>query len=230
MLDLVKWLNEQGSDAYLVKLSGHHDNSVNAENITATVWQTEMINAYDLAKKASINNNIPLYFLGYSLGGLLGTSMVCVGKGLYQFDKQLLFAPAFGIRTRSHLIKLAFLLDERRKLPSYTPKQYRANNGISISFYKILFRQEKMLRKNLFKHVNIPTLVFIDPADELISHRKLCNLSRRFQLTNFRFICLDSGISDRETKYHHLIINERTMGGKNWKVVTGEMSKFLFGN
>jgi esterase/lipase len=230
MLDLVKWLNEQGSDAYLVKLSGHHANSVNAAEITATVWQSEMISAYNLAKKASFDNLVPLFFLGYSLGGLLGPGMMCLGGGIYKFDRQLLFAPAIGIRTRSHLVKLSFFLDERRKLPSYTPKEYRANKGLPIRFYKIMFRQEKMLRKNRFMHVNIPTLVFIDPADELISHRKLSKLSRRFQLTNFRFILLDSDLTDRETKYHHLIINERTMGEKNWKVVTREMSKFLFEN
>jgi hypothetical protein len=155
---------------------------------------------------------------------------MCLGGGIYKFDRQLLFAPAIGIRTRSHLVKLSFFLDERRKLPSYTPKEYRANKGLPIRFYKIMFRQEKMLRKNRFMHVNIPTLVFIDPADELISHRKLSKLSRRFQLTNFRFILLDSDLTDRETKYHHLIINERTMGEKNWKVVTREMSKFLFEN
>lgn len=228
MLDLVDWLNKKGSDAYLVKLSGHHANSVPLHEIRADAWQTEMINAHRLAKKTASDNNVPLFFLGYSLGGLLGPAMISGREGNYTFDKQLLFAPAIGFRIRSHFVKFSFFLNQDYKLPSFTPKEYRANHKLPIRFYKMMFREERLLKKNKFNHVNIPTLVFIDPADELISHRKLEKLFKKFRLTNFRFIPLDKDLTGREMKLHHLIINERTMGEKNWKLVTSEMARFLF--
>jgi esterase/lipase len=228
MLDLIGWLNEQGSDACLLKLSGHYANSSDAWAMPRDTWQTEMKYAYDIGRKIASANGVPLFFLGFSLGGLLGPAILSAGNGIYQFDKQLLFAPAIGLRTRSYLVKLSFFFNEKNRLPSFTPEPYRANNKLPILFYKIMFREERLLKKNLFKHVNIPTMVFIDPSDELISYRKLQKLSQKFKLTNFRMVTLDKDLAGRETKYHHLIISERTMGRKNWELVTGEMSRFLF--
>lgn len=228
MLDLIDWLNKHGSDACLVKLSGHYENSPDTWAMSMDTWQSEMRYAYDIARKIANASGVPLFFLGFSLGGLLGPAILSAGNGIYQFDKQLLFAPAIGLRTRSYLVKLSFFFNEKKRLPSFTPEPYRANNKLPILFYKIMFHEERLLKKNFFKHVNIPTVVFIDPSDELISYRKLNKLSQKFKLTNFRMVTLDKNLTGRETQYHHLIINERTMGRKNWEMVTGEMSRFLF--
>src|SRR3954454_6758816 len=70
MLAITQWLNEQGSDVYLVKLSGHHEDSIHIKNITSTQWEEEMMHAYAITKEALVKSGVPLFFVGYSLGAL----------------------------------------------------------------------------------------------------------------------------------------------------------------
>src|SRR3954467_10980302 len=76
MLAITQWLNEQGSDVYLVKLSGHYEDSIHIKDITATLWEEEILHAYTIAKEASIKSGLPLFFVGYSLGALLGEALL----------------------------------------------------------------------------------------------------------------------------------------------------------
>jgi hypothetical protein len=192
------------------------------------MWETDMLQGYTIAQKASIDQSLPLFFLGYSLGALLGQAMISFSQMKVHFDKQVLFAPATAIRRRAHFIKLLFILNEKLMLPSYTPKEYRANSRIPVSVYKILFNNKRNILKTSFNKLNIPTLIFIDPKDELISYKKLAEFSGRFALTNYQLVKLDSDLRARGGKYHHLIINKLTMGENNWEMVTRKMAKFLF--
>jgi esterase/lipase len=228
MLSLVSWLNSHGSDVYLINLSGHHQNSIAIKDVTSSVWHTEMLEGYQMARKTSLAASVPLYFLGYSLGALLGQSMVALSMENAPFDKQVLIAPAFAIRRRSYLIRFLCLFGKQRKLPSYTPEGYRVNESLPLLIYELLFTEERRIFKSKFRKLNIPTLVIIDPKDELISYKRLLKQINKFGLTNYRVVVLDQNTKDRDCKYHHLIIDERTMGAGNWKMVTCEMGKFLF--
>jgi esterase/lipase len=228
MLPLVAWLNEQGSDVYLVKLSGHHKDGVHIKEVTSSVWQQEMLDGYNMAKKTSLGASVPLYFIGYSLGALLGQSMVARSMKTAPFDKQILIAPAIAIRRRSYLLKLLFFLGKKMSLPSYTPKGFRVNESLPLSIYEILFSEERSLVQSRFCQLNMPTLIIIDPKDELISYKKLVRHISRYDLTNYRLLVLDHQLNGRSKPYHHLVIDEQTMGIKNWKMVTSELQRFLF--
>jgi esterase/lipase len=228
MLPLINWLREHGSDVYLVQLSGHHKGGMDIKEVTSSVWQMEMLEGYRMAKKASLEGPVPLFFLGYSLGALLGQSMIALSGESTPFDKQILLAPAFAIRPRSYLVKLLFFLGKHRNLPSYTPKGYRVNESLPLHIYDILFREERRVLTSGFNQTNIPALVIIDPRDELVSYQKLRKQVNRFGLTNYRLIILDHSLKARNQRYHHLIIDERTMGKRNWEMVIDEINRFLF--
>ena len=185
MLPLINWLTSHGSDVYLIQLSGHHENGVNIKEVTASIWQNEMLTGYTIAKQASLDHSVPLFFLGYSLGALLGQSMIALSPESTPFDKQVLIAPATTIRRRSYLIKLLFFLGKQKMLPSFTPKEYRVNESLPLRIYQILFREERKVIKAKFNGLNIPTVIFIDPKDELISYKKLIRFKNRFGLTNY---------------------------------------------
>jgi esterase/lipase len=227
MLPLIKWLNGHGSDVYLIKLSGHREDAADTKNITSSIWEKEMLSGYVMAKEASIKNSVPLFFLGYSLGALLGQSMIKFSDKEVSFDKQILIAPATAIRCRSHFIKVFFIFDKQTNLPSYAPKEYRVNDSLPLSMYKILFTEEKKILKAKFHKLNIPTIIFIDPKDELISYKKLKRYLRRFSLSNYQIVVLDGDLKSRNGKYHHLIISPETMGKKNWELVTEKMKEFF---
>ncbi len=226
MLAIAQWLTAQGTDVYLVKLSGHFEEAVPITQITTTLWEAEMLHAYQVAKQAAIENAVPLYFVGYSLGALLGQVLIASKEA--RFDKQILMAPATAIRTRSYVIKWLFFLNKKWLLPSYTPSPYRANNFLPLAAYEVVFRNEKNIMKTRFDTLNIPTLLFIDPKDELISYKKLVHYARLFNLSNYQIITLDSNLKKRISKFHHLVVSEETMGKENWAMATAKMAAFLF--
>lgn len=226
MLFLIHWLTEQGSDVYLVQLSGHRKAGMDIEDVTSSVWQREMLEGYKIAKQASLQNSVPLFFLGYSLGALLGQSMISLSETDAPFEKQILIAPATAIRLRSYLVKLLFPFGRRFRLPSYTPKEYRVNESLPLHIYDLLFTEENRVVTSGFSQSNIPTLVIIDPKDELVSYKRLKKRINRFSLSDYRLLVLDRQLKNRG--YHHLIIDEETMGKKNWGMVVDEFNKFLF--
>jgi len=228
MLAITQWLNNQGADVYLVKLSGHHEHSKHIKHITSTQWEEEMMDAYRIAKEASIERDLPLFFVGYSLGALLGQALLLSLKEDNIFDKQILIAPATAVRNRSYILKLFSYIHKSIMLPSFTPSPYRVNNFLPFTAFEVLFRNERKLIETQFHSSNIPTLIFIDPKDELISYKKLVGYSRRFALTNHEVVVLDSNLRVRQSLYHHLIVSEQTMGRQNWEMVTQRMAAFLF--
>lgn len=226
MLPLVEWLTAKGSDVYLVKLPGHHPNSIDIKDVTGPAWESEMVAGYRKARQSSVENSVPLYFLGYSLGALLGQTMVALRMKDATFDKQVLFAPAIAMRKRSYLLKALLLLGKKRMLPSYTPEGYRANNALPLSVYEILFAEEKKVFKSRFETLKIPTLILIDPKDELISFKRLKRLKEKFGLENCRVVTVGED-AERSTQYHHLIINEQVTGRSSWIRITAAMENFF---
>lgn len=226
MRALVGWLNAEGSDVYLVKLAGH--GRENVKSVTASLWQQEVEAGYDAAKAASLQLAVPLYFLGYSLGALFAQSCIGLQANGQPFQKQVLFSPAIGLRKRSYLIRYLFFLGDRCMLPSFTPKDYKANHWLPLVVYRILYDEERKVVTSEFAKLNFPTLIFMDQKDELISYKCFKTLLNNFTLTNWQLVPLDTGLKGRKGKYHHLILDPQTMGSKNWKMVTQKMQSFLF--
>jgi esterase/lipase len=223
---LVRWLNDMGSDVYLVRLAGH--GRADVRKVTTAVWQQEVRDGYEAAKAASLQHAVPLYFLGYSLGALLAQSMIGLQADKTPFQKQILFSPAIGLHRRSYLIRHLFFLGERFMLPSFTPLSYKANHWLPLSVYRILYEEEKKIRLSGLAGLNFPTLVFMDPKDELISYKSLKTLLQQSRLSHWQLVPLRSNLTGRKVSYHHLILDRQTMGRANWDMVTGTMEKFLF--
>jgi len=228
MMALVNWLTEQGADVFLIQLSGHYQEGISIQEVTMANWQQDMHNGYSIAKKAASDQGLPFYFLGYSLGALLGLSMIALKHDRPCFDKQVLLAPAMAIRNRCYLVQPFCFLGNKMFLPSFTPVSYRANDSIPLSVYKILFMEERKVLHSTNDSLNVPTVIFMDPKDELISYQKLKSLIVRNKLTNYEIILLNSDLKGRIGRYHHLILDESAMGKQNWKMVTHKMNDFLF--
>jgi alpha-beta hydrolase superfamily lysophospholipase len=229
MLPFIAWLNEHGSDVYLLTLTGHEGEGANMKTVTATHWQQDVLRGYGVALQAAQSMKLPLFFFGYSLGGLLGQSVIRLGKGIGSFTKQVLIAPAITIRARSYLLRGLFFLGPQYLLPSYTPPSYRVHAGLPLGIYRILFTEEK--KWNAYpEKFPVPTLIIIDPKDELISYRKLKRITQRDNRDLVEIVELDPHLDHRAGRYHHLILDEATMGERNWIMATSAMRRFLFGN
>ena len=228
MLPVVQWLNRQNIAAYLVLLSGHYAGGTPLQNVTASVWQQEVLAGYAAAKKAAGEKAVPLFFVGYSLGGLLGQSVLVLPAHSPPFDRQLLLSPAITLRRRAFLLRALFFLPPSVGLPSFSPPSYRVSTALPLRLYQVLFGEERKMQQADSSRLNIPTLVLMDPNDELISYKRLQKWIQKYHLTNYTVVTLDPDLTGRSKRFHHLILDEATMGKKNWQLATAQWKAFLF--
>jgi esterase/lipase len=226
-LDIVNFLTQKGSDVILVHLTGHRDDSQNLSEITRQAWLADLLEAYEHAEALIKNNPRPMYFIGFSLGALVNFYVMSHYPGRVHYDKMVLLAPANALRRRSHLIKFFFPLGRKFGIPSRQPKEYRCWDKTPVQAYKVLFEMKKSIENQNYLNFNIPTLVFIDENDELISLGNLKKIINKYQLTNWDVCSLDSQYVGKNTGYHHLIIDENTMGTENWHGFQSRIEEFF---
>ncbi|MFA5819308.1 MAG: hypothetical protein WC854_08525 [Bacteroidales bacterium] len=86
---------------------------------------------------------------------------------------------------------------------------------------------KKSIENINYKHLNIPTIIIIDPKDETISLRGLKKLKDKYDLYNWKIHILDSQFVGKTYKYHHLIVDEISMGTENWVSSCNMIRNFL---
>ena len=228
MKSICKMLSEHGSDVILIKLTGHRNDPQNLANITRQIWLTDLLESHNYAKSLiESSEKKPLYFIGYSIGALINLDLISSNPKLVHYDKMILFAPANATKWSTNLLKLSFSLGNEQKIPSFSPKDYRANDGIPIKAYIVLFEMKKSIENINYKHLNIPTIIIIDPKDETISLRGLKKLKDKYDLYNWKIHILDSQFVGKTYKYHHLIVDEISMGTENWVSSCNMIRNFL---
>jgi esterase/lipase len=215
-LEIVNFLTQKGSDVILVHLTGHRNDSQNLSEITRHAWLTDLLEAHHHAGTLVKNNPKPLYLIGFSLGALVNLDVMSHYPGIVHYDKMVLLAPAIALRRRSHLIKFFFPLGRKFGIPSRQPKEYRFRDKTPVQAYKVLLQMKKSIENQNYLNLNIPTMVVIDENDELISLENLKKIINKDQLTHWHVYTLDCQYVGKDTGYHHLIIDENTMGTDNW--------------
>lgn len=194
------------------------------KSVSHATWYGQALHAYHYAKKRSKKEGVPLFLVAYSFGGLLGTDLFASEPSV-QFDKMVLFSPAFNV-TFGYGLKWLFIFP-RLVIPSFAPRDYRANWGTPIAAYRALFKTIDHFKTHLKEKVNIPTLIFIDPDDELVSYCHLKNLVRSEKLTQWRILPVAKSPSNQLTSPHHLIIDPASLGVQAWSKVEEKMTKHL---
>ena len=228
MESIIARMNEVGVDCLNLSLRGHGENysdlshaeSADArmetfKSVTYPMWKTEAYQAYQRVERISKLYATPLFFVGFSMGGLLGVDLLSSNPTV-QFDKMVLFAPAIKMHKRNSLLKILSPFP-RIVVPSIAHKSYLTNDGTSIAAYNALFEMYAHLENNLDSKINIPTVVFIDEQDELISFSGLQNMVRDQNLDQWKIHPVKKDKTATEVKMHHLIIDEASVGNNMWQ-------------
>ena len=228
MESIIAKMNDFGIDCLNLSLRGHGANysdfnpteSADArmetfKSVTYPLWKTEAYQAYQIVERISNLYGTPLFFVGFSMGGLLGVDLLSSNPGV-KFDKMVLFAPAIKMHKRNSLLKILSPFP-RIVVPSIAHKSYLTNDGTSIAAYNALFEMYAHLENNLDSKINIPTVVFIDEQDELISFSGLQNMVRDQNLDQWKIHPVKKDKTATEVKMHHLIIDEASVGNNMWQ-------------
>ena len=238
MESIIAEMTAAGIDCLNLSLRGHGENYSQLNNSNSTearmqafksvsyqLWRTETYQAYQQVKKRSARYGTCLFFIGFSMGGLLGVDLF-TSNPYIKFDKIVLFAPALIMRNRNYLLKTMSPFPGL-VVPSFGPEAYLANDGTPMAAYNALFKAVKHFEKNLDLKINVPTVVFIDEQDELISFSGLKRMIQEKNLDQWNLHPVTKDKTAVEIKLHHIIIDEASVGKHMWKQIVDTTIKHL---
>ena len=229
MRDLGTLLNAGGADVLLVGLSGHNGEETGLAGVTREKWLDEAYQAYRVAREEADAAGLPLYFMGFSLGGAVGLELLAEHfPAPVDFDRMILLAPAAAPQGAMRTVLFFGLFGQDFVVPSLSIRSYRANTGgATVAAYAALFEMVTSIEGSELSRLNIPTLWFIDPQDELVSEDGLKALISRGTLDRWTLIELShEGVSPR-SGYHHIILNEESLGSASWRRMGEEIAAFM---
>lgn len=240
MESIIAELTAYGINCLNLSLRGHGENDFPLEkadsaearmqafkSVSYPLWRSEAYQAYQLVKKKGDLYGAPLFFVGFSMGGLLGVDLFASNSNV-RFDKMVLFAPALKMHKRNHLLKI-FSPFPRLVIPSMAHRSYLANSGTPMAAYNALFEMHAHFANNLNPKINVPTVVFIDKQDELISFSGLQEMVRNQNLDRWKIHPVKKDRKATEIKMHHLIIDEACVGKEMWKEMADSTIMHLIG-
>ncbi|MDR2543123.1 MAG: lysophospholipase [Treponema sp.] len=225
---IAKLFLDEGYHVYHVTLPGHVGPVSEMRNVKAQDWLDSALEQYREAAEIARENNIPVYLAAFSLGALVYLNLMLNEEDV-AFAGAVLFAPAIAVKGT---IRFAFragsiFLLNRSIIPGKSHREYRAHSGASVSANKALFELEDALYKSGFTNCNIPALIFISPRDELISISKIKKHIEKFNLTNWNIVPVSISGAENRPRFHHLIIDNKSVSPETWEKIHEEMFEFL---
>lgn len=240
MTGIADMLGAQGVECLNVSLLGHGDDASSASNpgeadrsrleafktVTRSVWLSEARDAYTIARARASGLGVPLILVGFSLGAAIGSDLEGEPGSQVCFDGMIFFAPAFSIHWYTRALR-ALSLFPRLTLRSFSPVQYAANGGTPIAAYNALFESVAALRRRRDRQLATPALIFIDPKDELVSYRGLRAICESPGAGRWKMVRVLKTLRENRRDYHHLIIDENSVGKELWSDVVHHVTQFL---
>ncbi|MEQ1875620.1 MAG: alpha/beta hydrolase [Bdellovibrionia bacterium] len=219
------FLASNGYDLYRLKLRGHGDSLGDFKNVSREEWLREMSSGVAAVQARAKLLKVPTFVVGYSVGALVYFDLKAWDSEM-NLGPQILFAPALTPRSRNKLIFPFKIFGKGFCIPSLSPRAYRANGCTPIAAYNALFESSGFLSGTGFERLNEPSILFVDPRDELVS---ATNLKKAVAGPLNRWTVFEVGIQESTlpTAYHHLIIDEASVGARLWRTIQTKMLSHL---
>jgi len=224
--DLIDHWNQRAYTVWLLRLKGHISGSYEEMiSIVPTDWMQDVEAAYRQLY-ASNTKQLPIVGVGHSLGGLMHV-LFHQQQSVYSADRLVLLAPALETQWYIILIKmLSVTMPKHWGIKTRAPQGYPVLDKVSYAAYKSLFQNMKSSKKMTYKQVP-PVQAFIDPKDELVSSSYLKKMNRRYPQVFREVIELDVEPAEKENRYHHLIIDKKSMSKERWSKMWSSIDAFI---
>ncbi len=230
MQAIIERLNATGVYVLNVCLAGHSDAVKNYaekkcllhefKKATREIWQEQIRNAIMVLN--DIKQSKPSYLIGYSAGAVL--SLELIHRHCIAFDKFVLFAPAISFRSAHRL--LHYIPFKKMLIPSFLDEAYCSNRSTPLSAYNAIIETSRECHKNAIQTcLNRPSLVIMDPKDEMLSIKGMRQFIADKQLSKWRLLSIDGGAG--RGNYHHLVTSNNFVGEDNWRLIWTEIDSLL---
>ena len=242
MQTIISVLTESGIDVLRLSLRGHGDNYAHGTGIeedqarleafkavSFPLWMNEAYLAYAQVQKRAAQKKVPLFFVGFSLGGLIGLDLFASQPEVH-YERMVLFAPAIKLHSFHYLARILSLFS-RLVIPSLTPDSYLSNKkGTPMAAYNALFVGLQQFEKHVNRRINVPTLIFIDEEDEFIPVRAFKNLKKEKKLDRWKLYIVKKEAASKQDSFHHHIIDESSTGKAVWQEMMKTTITYLLAN
>jgi alpha-beta hydrolase superfamily lysophospholipase len=224
MNPLTYFLAGQGFVVFRGALLGHRVSTDEYKDVSRQSWLDEIKELHRLGREA--DPHVPMICLGFSLGGLLIVD--AQSQGMISCDKMILLAPALTTRFPSWLTSiLKKIVPELWTLPTANPLKYRRHDRVVMKPNYITHESMDALAAMDPLKLNVPTLLFMSKDDELIDLRSIQDWIAKRNLTNWKVETVSVEGATNERKINHLIIDEASLGEKEWKRIDTLMKDFI---
>jgi len=242
MSQIANMLVAQGVECLNLSLSGHSEHDASSpdpttqerrrleafKSVSRSLWLSEVRAAYKLARGRADDLDVPLILVGFSLGAALGSDLASAPEFDASFEGMILFAPAFSVHWYTRFLR-GLAVFPRLTFRSLSPKEYAANQGTPIAAYTALFKSLAALRKNQARRTAPNALIFVDPGDELVNYRGLRALCDGPGAERWTLVPTVKTLRKDRRDYHHLIIDEASLGSEGWAKVICHVQQFMAG-
>jgi esterase/lipase len=229
MQTIISVLTESGIDVLRLSLRGHGENYTHHAGIdedqarleafkavSFPLWMNEAYLAYTQVQKRAAQKKVPLFFVGFSLGGLIGLDLFASQPEVH-YECMVLFAPAIKLHSLHYLARILSPFS-RLVIPSLAPDSYLTNKkGTPMAAYNALFEGLQQFEKHVNDRINIPTLIFIDDEDEFIPVRAFKELIDEKKLDQWKLYIVKKEAAAKQDTFHHHIIDEFSTGKALWQ-------------
>jgi esterase/lipase len=229
MQAIISGLTDSGIEVLGVSLRGHGDNYAQHvgidedqarletfKTVSFELWINEAYLAYTQVQNRAAQIKVPVFFVGYSLGCLIGLDLFSSPEEV-QYDRMVLFAPAIRLRGIHYLGRILSPFS-RLVIPSLAPDSYLSNEkGTPIAAYNALFEGLQLFEKHVNDRINVPSLIFIDEEDEFIPVRALKELIKEKKLDKWMLYIVEKEPTANRSTFHHHIIDESSTGKTVWQ-------------
>ncbi|MFP5384556.1 MAG: alpha/beta hydrolase [Bacteriovoracia bacterium] len=213
---LIKHFENQGHETELVILPCHGEDRKEARNAK------EAIRIFD--RKMKELKEVPYVAIGFSHGALY-LQLWLEQNQEHKPLKQVLLAPALYIRRQKLIEKALKILPASFIIKSLSPKPFRRYEILSAWEYNILV-QGMLTYQKIRGAFRIPSMVLIDPKDELVDASKL---KRELEKNNPKFTVhfLERSYLKKGLGSHHILFHPDYFNEKDWKSFLHKLESFL---
>lgn len=222
-------LMDKGSLVIRVALEGHRGNLEEQKVITWQSWQEQFHDHFCLAQNLSKKYSVPLINLSFSLGSLVSLGHIA-NQESWPYDKAVFIAPAAWIHWYGNIPAWFNFLGGSIGIPSKNLVEYRSQGTTSLAAYEAMAQGRKLIEEMPAQLLKNPALIVIDPDDELVSIKKIQQFLKEKKIQkHWRLYRVNNRESTLKKSYHHLIIDENSLGKRQWKALQQRLSRFLTG-